>query len=263
MRTYAADEGMIMKKTIWLLLAICLMLLTACAESKPPETNSDVVTAQTAESLVPSPVVGTSEPAGMEAYKDPYWEVDSLEAFNELMSNADGYAYYYIFEKIPEDLKVVRVGISPDMDLYNITFLNPDNNRVQLFVFTMPEDYKYEYDGWESLSVDGVTYYYSQELESLEGEKYNDEQMVAYFEWEQDDKIILVHPKEPITEDVIRKYNELIKVEFNQGKQQVGLDTDQVLIADIDKIAALVRSNPEIHYHTGVVSGEYGDDLLR
>ena len=43
----------------------------------------------------------------------------------------------------------------------------------------------------------------------------------------------------------------------------MGLDTDRVLIGDIDDITALVRSNPEIHYHTGVYNPEYGDDLLR
>lgn len=252
-----------MKKTILFLLAISLMLLSACSKPQQPRPSLDIATAQTTESSVEAPAADSSEPVGMETYKDPYWEVDSLEAFNELMSSADGYAYYYVFEKMPEDLKVVRVGISANMDHYNITFLNSENERVQLFVFTIPEGFKDDYDSWDTLSVDGVTYYYSQELESPEGEKYSDEQMVAYFQWEQDGKAILVHPKEPITEDVIRKYNKLIKVEFNEGKQQVGLDTEQVLIKDIDKITALVRSNPEIHYHTGVYNDEYGDDLLR
>ena len=252
-----------MKKTISFLLTVCLMLLAACAGSKQPEPDSDLGTAQTAGSLVSFPAVETDESVGMEAGKDPYWEVDSLDAFNVLMSNADGYAYYYMFEKIPEDLKVVRVGISLNMDHYNITFLNSNSNRVELFVFSKPEGYKYEYDNWDAITVDGVTYHYIQSLESPEGEKYNDDQMVAYFEWEHDGKIILVHPKEPVTEEVIRKYSKLIKVEFNKGSQQVGLDTDQVLIEDINEIAALVRSNPEIHYHTGVYNDEYGDDLLR
>ena len=169
-----------------------------------------------------------------------------------LMSSADGYTYYYIFEKIPGDLKFMRAGISPEMDSYGITFLNPDNNRVKLFVFSKPVGYKPDYGGWDTISVDGVMYYYHQRPVP-EGGQFNPDRMAAYFQWEHSGKVILVHPKEPITEDVIRKYNKLIKVEFNIGEHQVGMDTNLLLIKDMDKIISLIRDNPEIHFQTDII----------
>jgi hypothetical protein len=231
---------------------------TAPAQSAvKPETTPIPTQEAQVSAIVPAPNESTP---GLQASEDPYWEVDSLDALDELMSNADGYAYYYIFEKVPENLRIIRVGMPSEMDHYNITFLNSENEEVQLFVFSI---YKMELDNFDTMSVDGVTYYYSQELVSPEGEKYDSDQMVAYFQWIQDSKVILVHPKEPITKDVIRKYNKLIRVEFNKGKQQVGMDTGEALIKDIDKITALIRSNSEIHYHTGVITGNNTDDLLR
>lgn len=168
------------------------------------------------------------------------------------MSNADGYAYYYIFEKIPDDLTFIRAGISPEMDSYGITFLNSENNRVKLFVFSKPQGYKSDYDNWDIINVDGVTYYYHQR-QVPEGEEFNPDRMTAYFQWEHNGKVILVHPKVPITEDVIRKYNKLVKVEFNVGEEQVGMDTNLLLIKDMDKIMSLIRDNPEIHFQTEII----------
>lgn len=253
-----------MKKIVlFFVVLISLAYLTGCTVPAQGAAKPETAPVSTPEVQASPTASGPNESApGLQASDDPYWEVNSLDAFDELMSNADGYAYYFIFEKVPEDLKVVRVGISPDMDHYNITFLNSENEYVEFFVFSKLEGDPEQLD-FDKMSVDGVTYYYSQRLESPEGEKYDNDQMVAYFQWEQDGKVILVHPKEPITEDVIRKYNKLIKKEFNKGKQQVGMDTDKALIKDINKIKDLVKGNTKIHYHTGVITGNNTDDLLK
>ncbi len=247
-----------MKKTV-LFFVVILSLAYIAGCSGPAQSAAVPETTP-----VPSPEVQTSATApgpnesapGLEASEDPYWEVDSLEAFDELMSNADGYAYYYIFEKVPDDLKFAEVGIKLNMDHYAITFLNSKNERVLFYVFTIPEDYKGNTGKFNEMELDGTTYYWSEEY-------YEGELLVSYFQWEQDNKIFLIHPKEPITEDVIRKYNKLTKVEFNKGKEKVGMDTNIALISDIEKITELVRSNPEIHFHTGIVNRGYEDDLLR
>lgn len=196
----------------------------------------------------------------------PCWVVDSLQALDALLANADGYTYYYIFDGVPAGLEVARVGLPVDMNSYNVTLESEKKEPVELFVFTMNEELK-DTSGFDEMVVDGVTYYYHQRFddessELLPGTGGGSELLVAYFQWVQDGKVFLVHPQEPITPEVIRKYNQMKRVEFNAGEKQVGLDTGIPLISDLDKMKSVIGANSGIQYHTGVVDPAKGSDLL-
>ena len=121
----------------------------------------------------------------------------------------------------------------------------------------MTEDLE-DMSGFSQLEVDGRSYYYQESHDEETGEF-----SYSYFQWVEEDLIFLVHPQEPVTPEVIRKYNQVKKVEFNVGQKEVGLGTGAPLIADLSKKKALVRANQGIHYHTGQISPETHDDLLQ
>ena len=62
----------------------------------------------------------------------------------------------------------------------------------------------------------------------------------------------LMHPGEPITEDLLRKYGRMKKVEFNVGQPPVGLGIGGPLISDTEDMERIIRDNEGIHLETEV-----------
>ncbi|MFA5676194.1 MAG: hypothetical protein WDA65_06680 [Christensenellales bacterium] len=259
------------KILVCLLSVVMAITLAACsAEQNPANELSGISGNQPAAQTVKeveneNKLQNVNEP-GLKRTGSPYWELDSLEAFDTLLSNADGYAYYYIFEEIPKGLEVVRIGLKPDMENYNITFNNKNKKNIHFFVFTLNDALSDPSSlvGFETITVDGKTYYYHQryyfgeDVDSPEGEL-----VTAYFFWNQDGKEFLVHPEEPITPETIRKYNRVKKVEFNKGKHSVGLDTGIPLIKDLENMKEIIKQNIGIRYHKGYAKINETDDLLK
>jgi hypothetical protein len=186
----------------------------------------------------------------------PYWEMRDLEAFDTLLGSADGYAYYYTLADVPADFEVVRVGVPVDMDMYDITYANQDDEQLELYVFEY-SDALMDATYWQEIVVDDVTYLYAQEYA-------DDGQLVeAYFQWAQDGQIFLVHTPVSITAQVVQRYTKMKKVEFNIGQQAVGFGTGTPLIGDLSKIEDVVRGNSDIRYHTGIIAPGRENDLLQ
>jgi hypothetical protein len=237
------------------LLCCVAFYLVACSSSEDDIAPSSTAAAveETALSVVSSDqgqaTEAISRPAG------PYWEVDSLEALDTLLTNADGCSYYYVFDRIPAGLKVVQICMPVDAREFDYTLQRSGGEPVLLYVFTVSDAWG-DMPQFEEMVVDGATYYYHQRFDA-------GGLVVAYFQWIEDGKLFLVHPQEAITPDVIRKYGHVKKVEFNIGKKKVGLGTGMPLIADIDKVKSVIRGNSGIRYHTGNTEPGRNDDLLQ
>jgi hypothetical protein len=183
------------------------------------------------------------------------WELTSVEALKTLMANADGYAYYYLFDSLPAELVVKDIVLPADMSECDFRLIRPDGKEVLLYVFTANQGMT-DVSHFTEVTVDGKQYYYSEEYEG-------NELTESYFQWIADGRVFLVHPQDKITADVIRKYNQIKKVEVHIGQGHVGFDTGLSLIADPAKIKSVIKGNSEIKYHTGVVPEGQSDDLLR
>lgn len=225
-----------------------------------PFTSSSLSTLETTSSSAPSDQATDQKPApALGAHKAlPGWEVESLGALDRLMSNADGHTYYHVFQEIPPGLDVEYADIERDGASYLFIFRDQKNDRmVKLFVFREAQDDSPRSSRVDKMTVDGKTYSYSQEFDNQGA------LVAALFYWDENGTRFLVHPGEPITPDVIRKYSRMKKVEFNLGKPDVGLGNDVPLIGDLEKIKSVVKANSDIRYHTGVVEPGHEDDLLR
>ena len=194
---------------------------------------------------------------GIQATGKAYWSVDSVSALDELHRNADGHARYYILEGLLPGQSVSRVSLDAEGTYITMTISAEAGAPVEFFVIRMTEDLE-DVSGFSEMEVDGRTYYYQESHDEETGEF-----SYSYFQWVEEGLIFLVHPQEPVTPEVIRKYNQVKKVEFNIGRKAVGLGTGVPLIADLNKKKALVRANKGIHYHTGQISPETHDDLLQ
>jgi hypothetical protein len=184
--------------------------------------------------------------------------VESLGALDRLMSNADGHTYYHVFQEIPPGLDVEYADLETDGASYLFVFGDKKNNRmVKLFVFRSAQDDSPRSSRVDTMTVDGRTYSYGQEFDDQGA------LLAALFYWDENGTRFLVHPGEPITPDVIRKYSRMKKVEFNVGQPDVGLGNDVPLMSNLEKIESVVKANSDIRYHTGVVEPGQEDDLLR
>ena len=237
----------------------CLAIFAAACSAgvEDAASSTDTGPAATAADAISAVDDSRQDPddSGIRVGDKPYWEVDSREALDTLFRGAEGHASYYIFDPVPGGLALGRASLDVEGTYCSMRFDGEDDHLVKMFVFSL-EEMGEDRSGLTEIEVDGRTYYYQQSLDD------NGECYVSYFEWTEDDKIMLVHPGEPITPDVIRKYSQVKKVEFNVGQREVGLGTGVPLIADLNKKKALIRAHQGIHYHTGEVSPGKHDDLL-
>jgi hypothetical protein len=236
-----------------------LLSLAACSADGVDGTSpSSVATVDETTAGVVSTATGQTEASSAGIYSNaPYWELGNLEAFDTLLSNADGYAYYYTLDDVPAGFEVVRVGVPVDMDMYHITYANPNHEQIDLYVFEYSDALMDDAPFWQEMAVDGVTYVYAQEFA-------DDGQLLdAGFQWAEDGKIFLVHTPVPITAQVVQKYTQMKKVEFNVGQQAVGFGTGTPLIGDLGKIEDVIRGNSDIRYHTGIIAPGRENDLLQ
>lgn len=143
--------------------------LVGCASEAPPAATTSLAaepqapaapTSQTQTTASPAsqvPALGAATAKGPAVslpargcvhprVQPPWWELDSLAAFDTLLSQADGYIYYYTFADPPPGLEAIRVGLPTHMDGYNITFRNPKNQLIQLFVFVRTPKLRAERD---------------------------------------------------------------------------------------------------------------------
>jgi hypothetical protein len=192
------------------------------------------------------------EPAGVSSTK-PFWELADLDALDTLMANADGYVYYHFFAGDPAGFEVVAVTADADMIAQSFILMDEKNEQIVLDVLRATGPMTEEPPGSEEMVVDGQTYYCAQELDD------DGEVLLASFLWTEGESLFIVHnTQEPITPDVIRKYSQMKKVEFNVGQAAVGYAAGTPLISDPDKIERLVRENSGITYvdPTGTVQSE-------
>ncbi len=171
------------------------------------------------------------------------------------MASADGYVYYYTFEDLPPGLPLELAAARSVMNECVLGFRG-EGGGVHLSMYSAsgePDDL----GDVEVITLDGEVYYYHEDY---------DEETGAYlggiFIWFKDGVQFWVDPGVPITEEVIRRYSKLRKVEFNKGQEYVGFGSGVPLIADPEKMKSVVRDNPGVEYHTGNVDPETGEDLL-
>jgi hypothetical protein len=236
-------------------VVICLVFVTLGACSNEALVDGSSSTGLDGVSSIPV-AVDTQATQGQPGVKapEPYWEVDSLEAVNLLLDEADGQASYQVFDALPAGLQMRQANLAADMSDYNLLFVGPGNKQIALFVFTAQA--QEDWSQFEQMEVDGTTYYYHQRFDA------GGDLVTAYFDWRKGANVFHVEPGEAITPEVIRKYSRMKSVGFNTGKKQVGFGTGIPLIADSKKIVSLVSGNSGIRYHTGTVLPGKDNDLL-
>jgi hypothetical protein len=226
------------------LLCCLIMALVGCSAATVDggPTSATTEAHETTSSAVSSTAgQAEQEPAGIHS-SGGYWALDSLDALNTLMANADGYVAYRVFEAMPSGFKVVQASCSDDLSSYDFTMENEQGQLTKLFVFSGIHEQVEPPVGSQEIMIEGVTYYYAEELDNDGGV------LLAGLTWGADDAIFIVHIQEAITPEVIRKYSQMKKVEFNVGQEAVGYAAGTPLISDTDKIERLVRENSGIIY---------------
>lgn len=176
----------------------------------------------------------------------PTWEVDDLASLQYLFANADGYAYYYIYEDTPADLEFGGADLDAEGTGTFMYFERPDGSRVKVWTQRWRPEME-DMSRFEEMEVDGKTYYYHETVDEETGEF-----SYSYFQWAEDGMLFLVHPQEPISPEVIRKHASMRKVEFNVGQSHVGLGSDRPLVASTDKIESIISDDPGIKYRAGI-----------
>ena len=218
------------------LLALCCMVagVAACSGA---DNDSPSASETTTSAISEGAGEGQGQADGMCQTED-YWEVETLDALDALVGSADGYAYYYLPDPIPADLEFSRAGVGQDGVFITLDWRASTGQRVTVFLLWQLDDPST--GRFSEMVVNGRTYYCTL-MESTPND--------SYFVWQENDGVVInVHPGEPITEEVIRKYGQVRKVEHNVGKSPVGLGTGRPLVTSLEKVEAILRDNQGIKY---------------
>ncbi len=243
-----------------LVWSCAVVLATGCSTAGDDNTDLPDGGGATTQTVQGTDANGPGQTGDLPGDPPPqaHWEVASVEQLDALMANADGYVYYYTFEELPPGLRFTRAAVGPSMRTLGMEF-EGERPQTGVTLLAIPRTSMAGLTGVQEITLDGQVYYYHEDRDEETGDVYGSALL-----WLKDGIEFTVIPQEgvPITEDFIREYSKLRRVEFNVGKSPVGFGSGVPLIADPEKMKSVVRDNPGVEYHTGNVDPETGEDLL-
>jgi len=153
------------------LLSCMFAVLIACSNGTAGETASPPIVAvdeTTTSTILADQERAQDDSAGI-YLREPFWQLENLEALHRLLTNADGYSSYYFFDQVPPGLDVESVNVSVDMDSYLFYLDGEKAQGVTLYVYQSVNGPLEQPPGTTEVVIDGTTYYYIEELDD-EGE---------------------------------------------------------------------------------------------
>jgi hypothetical protein len=186
------------------------------------------------------------------------FKVTSFSDTNKIYSLAKGYVSYYKIEERDNLLQPRKILFSSILDEISIEYWDQERNTT---LFLVVKDRVYlSTKGWKQLCKNGTKYRYN-EIKSEISDKYY---TAIRYDWQ--DKHVLLYINEQLTDELLKRYTNLTKVEFHKDKDS--LERGAQKLYSRAALNHVLKKNPNIDYHQyykhytyGIFEGIYSKEL--